>query len=293
MMSRNPFRSIPLLALAVLAGCQPAALAEKPLHEKETAAAWEAFQNGKPEVAIKHAEVCIREFRGAANRRQKEIDESKERIPNGRVNEGQKEAIFKNGPLNDVATCYYVKARAADKLGRKEEAAKALDEAVKYPAARAWDPRGWFWSPAQAAEVFRTNPDLADKAPHEVYTSLAWAEFNAGRNAKAMELADKCVREFYDSALDMQKDLAKRGVRLPTGAVDAATKKRIFDNGLLNDVSTCLFIKGKAAEATGDKKAAVGAYDQALKLSYGRCWDPKGWFWSPAEGASDRLEIIR
>jgi hypothetical protein len=287
------FRAFVVPIALLLSGCQPVALADKPLHEKETAAAWEAFKNGKPEEAIKHADTCILEFRGAANRRQKEINDNKERIPNGRVDGEQKEAIFKNGPLNDVCTCYYIKARAADKLGQKEQSAAALTAASKYPAARAWDTNGWFWSPAHAAELFRTNPELADKSPHEVYASQAWDEFNGGRHARAIEFADKCVEEFHESALDMERDLAKRGVRPPTGAVSEAAKLKVFENGLLNDVATCLFIKGKAAEVTGDKAAAVAAYSRALKLTRGRCWDPKGWFWSPAEGANDRLDIIR
>jgi len=267
--------------------------AQEPRHERATTAAWEAFKKEDYKEATRQADICIDEFFGAANRRQKELDETKDRIPNGRVNEKQKEAIFKNGTLNDVGTCHYIKARAAAKLGKKEDVAAALAAAAQYPAARAWDTKGWFWSPAEAAERFRTNPELADKSPHEVYTAEAWAAFNKGAHEKAMAHATKCVEEFHEAALEMEKDLAKRGVRTPTGAVDEATKKSTFENGLLNDVASCLFIKGKAAEAKGDKKTAVAAYTQALKLTHGRCWDPQGWFWSPAEGASDRLEILK
>jgi tetratricopeptide (TPR) repeat protein len=284
---------MPWFIILAVTGCQPVAFADKPLHEKETAAAWEAFKSEKDEEAIKHADTCILEFRGAANRRQNEIDENKEKVPNGRVTVKQKEAIHKNGALNDVATCYYIKARAAHKLGQKEEVGQAVAAAKRYPAARVWDPRGWFWSPADAAERFRTNPALADKAPYEYYTAQAWTELKSGKHAKAIALADQCTEEFLEAALDMEMDLAKQGIRLPTGEVDEPTKKKILENELLNDVATCLLIKGKAAEATGDKKAAIAAYSQAVKLAHGRCWDPLGWFWSLADAASDRLEIIR
>lgn len=267
--------------------------AQQPRHERATAGAWEAFKKEDYKEASRQADICIDESFGTANRRQKELDETKVRIPNGRVNAKQKEELFKNGPLNDVATCHYIKARAAAKLGKKEDMAASLSAAAKYPAARAWDSRGWFWSPAEAAERFRTNPEFADKSPHEFYTAKAWGEFNGERHAKAIEFADKCIDEFLEAALEMEKDLAKRAVRPPTGAVTDDEKKTVFENGLLNDTATCLFIKGKAAEAAGDKKAAVAAYSQALKLTRGRCWDPKGWFWSPAEGASDRLDVIR
>jgi tetratricopeptide (TPR) repeat protein len=268
--------------------------AEEPRHVKVTTAAWKAFEKKEYQEAIRQADICIDEFRGFANRRQKELDEKKEQIPIGDdVTDQQKEAIFKNGPLNDVATCYYIKARAAHELGKKADVAKALVEAKKYPAARAWDPQGWFWSPAEAAELFRTNPEYADKAPHEVHTLEAWAAFNKGAYDKAMVHASTCIKRFHKRALEKENDLTKRNVQLPTGTVDDATKKQIFENGLLNDVSTCLFIHGKSAEARKDKETAISAYKGAVKLNHGRCWDPQGWFWSPAEAASDRLEVLR
>jgi hypothetical protein len=166
---------------------QAPALAEGPSHEKETAAAWEAFAKGQFPDAIAHADICIREFRGAARRRQAELTDKREVTPNGRVNAQQEKQIFNSGTLNDVATCYYIKGRAADKLGQKDVAAIALAEATKYPAARAWDPKGgWFWSPAEAAQRFLRNPELVDKAPHEIYTADAWAAFERRQYAQAI-----------------------------------------------------------------------------------------------------------
>lgn len=287
------FRSFLGALMLVLASCQAAPPLDPPEHEKETAAAWLAFKGGDVRGAIRHADVCIREFRGAANRRQKELDDKKELVPSGRVNAAQKEAIFKNGPLNDVATCYYIKALSAARLGQRAATAAALLEAAKYPAARAWDPRGWFWAPAVAAEQFRTNPELAGKPPHEAYAALTWAAFNRGAHAIAIKHADRCIAEFHQAAQEMEQDLAKRNIRLPTGEVDEATKQAIFENGLLNDVAVCLLLKGQSAEARGDRRGAVAAYRDAAKLSRARSWDPRGWFWSPAEKSGDRLEVLR
>lgn len=282
-----------LLATTMFVSASERAFADQPLHEKQTAAAWEAFKKGDHAEAIRRADICIDEFFGVAARRQKELDEKKERVPNGRVNAQQKEEIFKNGVLNDVATCYYIKARAADRLGRKAVADKALAAVAKYPAARAWDSGGWFWSPSEAAERFRKHPELADMAPHEAYTAEAWNAQKRGAHAKAIEVADKCLVEFHSVAQDVEMELTRRGISLPSGVVDEATKKVIFENGLLNDVATCAYIKGRSAEARGDKVTAMKAYGDATRLPHGRCWDPQGWFWVPAEGASDRLEIIR
>jgi tetratricopeptide (TPR) repeat protein len=287
------FRITVLFALLVPAHAifaQPS----RPLHERETQAAWTALQDRNYVAAIKHADNCIVEFWGNATRRQKELTESRAEIPVGRVTAAQKATIHQSGPLNDVCTCFYIKARAAHKLGQKDDFTKALDEVAKLAAARAWDPVGqFFWAPSDAGELLRFHPELAEKSVHEAYVTLAWAALNRGDHAKAAEYADKCVANFHTAALEMERDLVRRNVRIPTGAVDDATKKAIHANGVLNDIGTLLFIKGKASEARGDKKAAITAYEAAVSLQHCRCWDENGWFWSPPEGSGDRLSIIR
>ncbi len=79
---------------------------------------------------------------------------------------------------------------------------------------------------------------------------------------------------------------------VPTGAVNDEEKKRIDSHGLLNDVGACYFIKGQAAEKLGRKDEAKQAYGEAKKLTYARVWDPKGWYWSTAEGATERLNAL-
>lgn len=289
------FRAVAVATFVfLLSGFAVLAQSPLPLHEKAVASAWESLKNGKFADAIKHSDECIVEFRGAAGRRQKELSEKREEIPEGRVTDQQKKAIQNNAYLNDVATAYFIKARAAHNLKKKEEAAKALAEAEKYPAARCWDDRGFFWSPAEFARFFRVNPQVADLGFHEALVALAWSAFERGENAKAIEYADKCLTYFHALAQEIEKDLIKRKVNLPTGAVDEQTKKAIFDNGLLNDTGTAWFIKGRAAEARGDKKVAIGAYSEAVKLTLARSWNPSGnFFWSPAEGAQERLEKLR
>ena len=77
-------------------------------------------------------------------------------------------------------------------------------------------------------------------------------------------------------------------------------KNKIFQNGLLNDVSTACFIKGRSAEYIYKKdkvnnklfkQIATDAYNLACKYSKGRCWDPQGWFWSPCQASSERIPI--
>lgn len=56
--------------------------------------------------------------------------------------------------MNDVATCYFIRGEALMREGKIEEAKKVFKEVIeKYPFASAWDPRGWFWSIREKAEI--------------------------------------------------------------------------------------------------------------------------------------------
>jgi hypothetical protein len=123
----------------------------KSISEQATADAWDAYNSGKFETAITNADICIDESRGQAIRLQAKLEKEKPELPTGEVSDDVKKKIFANGPLNDVATCYFIKGRSEEKLAKKEDAVKAYEETKKYTYARAWDTKGWFWSPAEAA----------------------------------------------------------------------------------------------------------------------------------------------
>lgn len=118
-----------------------------------TTAAWSAFNAKDYLHAITKAQECIDKFRGSADREQAELEKEKAPpLPKGKVTEVEKQAIFVRGLLNDVGTCYFIIGRSAEYLDRKDIAQEAYTHAARYTYARTWDPGGWFWSPAEAAE---------------------------------------------------------------------------------------------------------------------------------------------
>jgi exonuclease VII small subunit len=130
----------------------------------------------------------------------------------------------------------------------------------------------------------------------------AWKAYENAAYKKAMEFANKCIDEFRKAADRIQEKLLKEGVaEPPIGKVkDEALKNEIFGRGLLNDVATAYFIKGRSAEhlyrkggpnSSKLKQVAEEAYKAACKYKHARTWDPKGWFWSPCQAASDRLPL--
>jgi hypothetical protein len=152
---------------------------------------------------------------------------------------------------------------------------------------------------AQTREPTSQQKPAAEKAQasdtkplNERLTAAGWEALNNDKHQVAITNADKCIDEFLGAAKRIQAKLEAEKATIPTGAVSEEQKKRIFDNGVLNDVATCYFIKGRALEKSGRKEDAKKAYEAVKKLSYGRCWDPGGWFWSPAETAADRLRVL-
>ena len=100
-----------------------------------------------------------------------------------------------------------------------------------------------------------------------------------------MAYAKKCVELYEKEAVDMQKELKE--------PVKGDDKEAVGKKWALNDVGTCLFIMGQAYEKQDKPKEAVAAYKQLReKVAFAQCWDPKGWYWKPADAAKDRLKAL-
>ena len=63
------------------------------------------------------------------------------------------EKIFSYWALNDVGTAYFIQGEAYRLEGKKAEATAAFQKLIKeYSYSQCWDPQGWFWKPAEAAQ---------------------------------------------------------------------------------------------------------------------------------------------
>jgi tetratricopeptide (TPR) repeat protein len=263
-------------------------------HEIETTAAWKALEEKAYKQATQHAELVIDKFAPVASRLQKQLSETKEIPPVGSVTPEQEKAIHLRGPLNDVGAAYFICGKAAYKLGQNEKAREHFQEAAKLEGARVWDPQGkFFWAVAPIARRSIDDPSASDKAEHELLTGDAWDAFNRQDYRAAIKHADLCISQFQSTAKQLETQLTKRNATFPEGAVTEDEKARIFQNGLLNDVCTSLFIQAQSAEKLGETQLARTAYKSASALPHARCWDPNGWFWNPSSAAADRLRQLK
>ncbi len=102
---------------------------------------WEALNEGNFEHVLQYTAKCTELYEEKA----REMQASLSAKPDAKETHDY-------WALNDVGTCYFIRGEALTKLRRYEEALAAftlLKDDLYY--AQAWDPKGWFWSPSDAA----------------------------------------------------------------------------------------------------------------------------------------------
>jgi beta-glucuronidase len=84
--------------------------------------------------------------------------------------------------MNDVTECHFIKAEALREQGRIDEAKLAFQAIVdKYPFAKAFDPRGWYWSLGETAK--KALAQIAGKhydEPHKIEEQTAVKLYDSG-----------------------------------------------------------------------------------------------------------------
>lgn len=107
-----------------------------------TGKAWAASGAGQHDQVDGYTGKCIEMFEGEAVKMQKGLTEP---APADKANS--------YWALNDVGTCYFIRAQSREARGDAKGAIadyKAIVE--KLPFAQCWDVQGWFWKPADAAK---------------------------------------------------------------------------------------------------------------------------------------------
>src|SRR3990167_4689540 len=114
--------------------------------------------------------------------------------------------------------------------------------------------------------------------------SKAWAALEKSDIEGVLAYTNKCIELYGEQAKKMQ-----------AGLKDYVTGKNedIFANWALNDVATSLFIQGEAYRKAKMIDEAKEVFQKLVdEYTYGQAWDPKGWFWKPAEAAQEKLTLI-
>lgn len=119
-------------------------------HTKWAITAVELFANEQNAEAVATVDACFRLWGPSGGQQQKALwDEGAECPATGEVSEATRESINANGLLNDVSMALWAKARSLHELEQIEPAKQAYARCIYMACGRAWDPQGWFWSPAE------------------------------------------------------------------------------------------------------------------------------------------------
>ena len=106
--------------------------------------AWQALEKKDLDSVQIYVNKCLELYEGQA----KEMQNSLTEYP-----WEDKDKIFSYWALNDVGTCLFIMGEAYRDAGKAAEAKKAFKKLIdEYSFAQCWDPQGWFWKPAEAAQ---------------------------------------------------------------------------------------------------------------------------------------------
>lgn len=249
--------------------------------ETLTIKAWGALAEEDIEAVLAYTNKCIELYAEQAAGMQKSLT---------KYAEGSNDEIFSYWALNDVATSLFVQGEAYRKVKMKDEALEAYQRIVnEFNYGQTWDPNGWFWKPAEAAKEkiamikSGSNLDFGDYTS-SFMTTQAWKALDVEDYASAMAYTDKVIEMYSDQAKKMQSSLTE---------YPWESKDKIFSYWALNDVGTSLFIKAEALKRQGKEDEAQQLYSTLVNDYYfAQCWDPKGWFWKPAEAAQQELDDL-
>ncbi len=249
--------------------------------ETLTAKAWGALASGDIEAVLAYTNKNLELYGDQAKDMQKLL----QAYP-----EGSNDDIFAYWALNDVATSLFIQGEAYRKADMKEEAEEAYKTLLDdYTYGQAWDVKGWFWKPAEAAREKLALLESGKSVDFGDYTSAflatqAWKALKAEDTESVVTYADKVLELYQSQAVEMQDSLTE---------YPWESNEKIFSYWALNDVGTVLYIKGEALKKAGQTEEAVEIYkDLVDNYYYAQCWDPNGWFWKPAEVAQQALSDL-
>lgn len=249
--------------------------------ETLTTKAWMALKEGDIEAVLAYTNKCVELYAEQAQKMQASLED---------YPQGSNDDIFSYWALNDVATSLFIQGEAYRQAGMTDEAKDAFVKVVNdYTYGQSWDPKGWFWKPAEASKekllMIETGSDIDFGDYTSSYmTTQAWKSLKDDDLESVLIYTDKVIELYGDKAVEMQNSLTEYAWE---------SKDKIFSYWALNDVGTSLFIRGEAYKKAGDTEKAREAFKKLVDdFYYAQCWDPNGWFWKPAEAAQQALEEL-
>ena len=237
--------------------------------------AWEALNSGDQAAVAVYTKKCIDLYQDKALEQAASVSTF-----------ASKEQAFSYWAMNDVGTAYFILGQSLLAQGKVREAQDAFNAIIqRVPYAQTWDPKGWFWKVADAANdklaTIGTTYDFGDYTSMTL-TTKAWQAL-AKNDHRGIELyTKKCIELYEEDAKKQQAQL--KGF---------APKDQVHDYWALNDVGTCFFILGESLKTQKRYQEARAAFERVVNdFSFAQAWDERGWFWKVAVAARGKVTEI-
>ncbi len=242
--------------------------------------AWEALNGKDIEAVLAYTNKVIELYADQAKKMQASLTD---------YVKGSNDDIFGYWALNDVATSLFIQGEAYRNANMMDEAKAAYQKLIdEFSFGQCFDTKGWFWKPAEAAKEKLAMIESGSNIDFGDYSSVtltikAWKALQDKDIDSVVAYTNKCLELYGDKATEMQNSLTEYPIE----------KEKIFSYWALNDVGTCLYIKGMAFLNAGVPDLARKAFQKLVdEYYYAQCWDPNGWFWKPADAGREKLDEL-
>jgi hypothetical protein len=137
----------------------------------------------------------------------------------------------------------------------------------------------------QGVEIGRRESkefDFGDETSGNL-TIKAWEALNNKDELAVVAYTSRCIELYEPKAKEEQASLKDFA---PSGS------EKNFQ--YLNDIAACYFIVGEFYKYKKDWEKSKAAYQKAVdNFSFAQYWDPRGWWWKPAEISKGEIEKIK
>ena len=108
----------------------------------------------------------------------------------------------------------------------------------------------------------------------------SWESLEDEDYPAVLAYTSKCIELYGEEGKKMNAELTM-----------FAPIERVNRYWALNDAGTCMYIMATTYEKRKMYPEAAQAFRSlADDFTYSQCWDPKGWYWHPASGATAKAE---
>ncbi|MCK5707499.1 MAG: hypothetical protein KAI43_07575 [Candidatus Aureabacteria bacterium] len=181
-------------------------------------------------------------------------------------------------PINNLKEKRFKKVKS---LVKQKNFIEALNEAEKLVSSNGDLKANYCLQAVKSYYLIGNNWSRYSETSTCLLTFMAWIELTNENYSKAIEITEKCIELYGKEAISQQMLLN-----------DFSSKYNTRHNWALNDVGTCLYIKGESHLRLREYRKAYSSFKKiSMNYSFAQCFDPSKGFWKAS--ATSEKKIVK